>query len=647
MTVVLLALLGVVFAGTLLALAPEKRWPLPLFGLAALAGVAASAACLLSGASEVLQRPWGLPFASFTLRLDPLAAFFLALLFLLAAGSAVYGHAYVAHRSRSTKRKIWMCFSVLVAAMGLVLLAANAVLFLLGWELMSLAAFFLVRTTGSEEARSAGWTFVVASHVSGAALVAFFFVVGKHIPTLDFSALADGELVEPTRTLAFLLALVGFGLKAGLVPAHFWLPQAHPAAPSHGSALLSGLMIKLGVYGLLRTLPWLGEPRLWWAWVLLALGGVSSVFAIVQAHGQDDWKRALAYSSVENMGLATLGLGLSLWAALNKQPELATLSLFAVLLHLFSHSLAKGSLFLLVGCLDHATGTRNPDLLGGLARRLGSPASSAALASAAMSGLPPTLAFASEFLLVYAGVQAVMAGGTGVGAWVVGGVALTAASAAFCFAKLYAATFLGEPRSEAAAHPHRLSHLMEVPTLVLAVAAAGSGVSAPWLVPALAPVAASVGPFPPEAVGAAVSALLTRAILIAGGAALLGGLTTWVLFRVLRERATLAQTWGCGYLAPTPRMQYTATASSHPLLRFFHPLVPGDHPPNDLALFPEPGRLDVVYRDPLAEALSGARRQTLAFLHRLPLGRPGKVSLYVLLVALTLVVLLLAEVLLW
>lgn len=647
MTAVLLALLGIVVTGAWLAIAPERRWPPRLFALAALFGATASTGSWLSGAVETIERPWGLPFASFSLRLDPLAAFFLSLLYLLTAFAAVYGPAYVEHRSLSTKRASWMSLTGLVAAMGVVLLSANAVLFLMAWELMSLAAFFLVRTTGSEEARSAAWTFLVASHVSGAALVAFFFLVGMDAPDLGFAQLATQQLAGPTRTLGFLLALLGFGLKAGLVPAHFWLPQAHPAAPSHGSALLSGLMIKLGIYGLFRTLPWLGEPQLWWTWVLLGLGGLSAVFAIVQAHGQDDWKRALAYSSVENMGLATLGLGLSLWAAVNSQPELATLSLLAVLLHLISHALAKSSLFLLAGCLDHATGTRNPDVLGGLSRRLRSSATSAALAATAMSGLPPTLAFASEFLLVYAGVQAVMAGGTVVGAWVVGTVALTAASAAFGFAKLYAATFLGEPRSQAAGHPHGLSRLMEVPSLVLAVAAAGSGFSAPWLVPALEPILASMGPSPAAEVGAAVSALLLRVMLIGGGAALLGGLATWALFRVLARRATFARTWGCGYLQPTPRMQYTATASSQPLLRFFHPLVPGDHPPTDPALFPAPGRLGVVYRDPLAEALSAARRQALALLPLLPLGRPGKVSLYVLLVALTLVALLLAEVFLW
>ncbi|GBC79439.1 Hydrogenase-4 component B [bacterium HR09] len=647
MSEVLLVLLGIVLGGTVMVAFPNRRLGLALFELAALFGLAASIRHWVEGETLTLRWPWGLPFASLSLTLDPLACFFLVLLFLLSAFAAWYGYGYTQHQHETQKRQIWACFTGLVVAMGLVMLAANGVLFLLGWELMSLSAFFLVRSAGSERSQAASWSFLVASHVSGAALVGFFFVVGQEASSLDFALLASQTLPETTKNLAFFLALLGFGLKAGLVPGHFWLPQAHPEAPSHGSALLSGLMIKLGIYGLLRTLPWLSTPALWWAWVLLTLGGFSAFFAILQAHGQDDWKRALAYSSVENMGLASLGLGLWVWGTAADQGEIAAMALFAVLIHLLSHALAKGSFFLLAGCLDHATGTRNPDLLGGLGRPLGTTATAAMLAATAMSGLPPSLAFFSEFLLLYAGVQAVLSGGTLSGTWVVGSVALTAGVAAFAFAKLYAATFLGEPRSEKSRSPHRLPPTMEAPTLLLALLAVILGLASPLLLKAFSPIVQAAVSVSVEGVSASLFRLFSTLVLAAGTFMLVGIVATGALFLGLRRRAALTTTWGCGYLAPSPRMQYTSTASSQPLLRFLQPLVPADPPRPSRTLFPTARTLALSYRDPVVQTLSTLRQTAWQLMPRIPLGKPGKVSLYVLFVALTLVALLFLEVFLW
>ncbi|MFN3413364.1 MAG: proton-conducting transporter membrane subunit, partial [Thermoanaerobaculum sp.] len=228
MSEVLLALLGIALGGTVMVAVPSRRLGLGLFELAAFFGLAASVRYWAERATLSLRWPWGLPFASFSLTLDPLACFFLALLFLLSALAAWYGYGYTQHQDETQKRQVWACFTGLVVAMGLVILAANGVLFLLGWELMSLSAFFLVRSTGSGRSQAASWSFLVASHVSGAALVGFFFVVGQEASSLDFAQLASQTLPETTKNLAFFLALLGFGLKAGLVPGHFWLPQAHP-----------------------------------------------------------------------------------------------------------------------------------------------------------------------------------------------------------------------------------------------------------------------------------------------------------------------------------------------------------------------------------------------------------------------------------
>lgn len=647
MTAVLLALAGIAVGGALVVIAPGRRFPVLLLELGAFVGLVAGVRSWFLEETVSLRRPWALPFASLSLTLDPLSGFFLSLLFLLTAAAVVYGYGYTRHQEDSRKRQTWAWFTGLVLAMALVLLAANAMLFLLGWELMSLAAFFLVRSTGSEEAQAAGWTFLVASHVSGAALVGFFLAAGRNAPSLDFSQLALHGAPAHARALVFFLALIGFGLKAGLVPGHVWLPQAHPAAPSHVSALLSGLMIKLGFYGLLRTLPWLGLPALSWAWVLLALGGFSALFAILQVHAQADWKRALAYSSVENMGLASVGLGLALWAEAVDQPQIAVMALSALLLHLLSHALAKGSLFLVAGCIDHATGTRNPDLLGGLGRRSKTTATAAVLAAKALSGLPPTLAFSSEFLLLYAGVQAVVGGATLVGTWVVGIVALTAGIAAFAFAKLYAATFLGEPRSEASSNPHTLAPTMETPVLVLALLAVVLGFASPWLVRTLAPIVGAATSASTREASVSLTNLLATLVLAVGSAVLVGTLATAALYFVLRRRVVVRRTWDCGYLAPTPRMQYTASASSQILLRFFRPLAPATPPRTESALFPTPRTVALDYCDPLVHALNALGQTASKALSRIPLGRPGKVSLYVLFVAITLVALLLAEVLLW
>lgn len=647
MTAVLLALAGLAAAGTLMFLAPSRRAGSLLFEFAALVGLLASVRGWLSGETLSLRWPWALPFASFALTIDPLSSFFLVLLFLLSAVVVIFGYGYTQHQEQNQKRGMWAFLTGLVVAMALVLLSANAVLFLFGWELMSLFAFFLVRSTGTDEAQKASWTFLVASHVSGAALVGFFLAAGRNASSLDFSQLALHGVPEGARSVVFLLALIGFGLKAGLVPFHFWLPKAHPAAPSHVSALLSGLMIKLGFYGFLRTLPWLGSPALWWAWVLLALGGFSGFFAVLQVHAQADWKRALAYSSVENMGLATLGLGLSLWATTVGRPEIAATALAAMLLHLFSHALAKGSFFMIAGCIDHATGTRNPDLLGGLGRQSKTLTIAAMLAVAAMSGLPPTLAFFSEFLLLYTGVQAVMSGATLVGTWVVGLVSLIAGIAVFGFAKLYAATFLGEPRSEASDHPRKLAPTLEMPPLVLASLAVVSGLASPWLMRGVIPVAQVATSFSAEAISVSLWRVLLILLLTAGSGLLVGTVATGALYLALRRRAVVRRTWDCGYLAPTPRMQYTASGSSQILLRFFRPLAPAAQPRIETVLFPAPRTVGLNYCDPLLHALQAFGQKAQNLLPQVPLGKPGKVSLYVLFVALTLVALLLAEVLLW
>ena len=256
--------------------------------------------------------------------------------------------------------------------MTLVLLARNAVLFLSAWELMAVSSFFLVTFEHERESvRSAGWIYLVATHLGTGFLLVLFILMGRETGSMDFTVWAAQGIHAPELAgMLFLLAVVGFGTKAGFMPFHVWLPEAHPAAPSHVSALMSGAMIKIGIYGLMRSLTFLGAPSIWWGWLLLFVGLASGVLGIIFALAQHDLKRLLAYSSVENIGLITAGLGLGLLGVSYNQPLISILGFGGALLHVLNHSLFKGLLFLAAGSVVHATGTRDTNRLGGLLKKM-------------------------------------------------------------------------------------------------------------------------------------------------------------------------------------------------------------------------------------------------------------------------------------
>ena len=268
--------------------------------------------CIIHGGSFHYSRPMSLPFANFALGLDPLSAIFLIPLLSLSVLCAVFGAGYMSGHGKSSSPG-WFFFCLMVLGMSLVVLARNAMLFLIAWEIMTLASFFLVTYENEKkEARTAGWIYLAASHVGAAFIFAVFAILGRHGGNLDFESfelLRQGSLASVS---VFIFAVIGFGSKAGFVPLHIWLPEAHPAAPSHVSALMSGIMIKLGIYGILRTLMFLGEPRLWWGVVFIAVGVSSATTGIVFAVASRDIKRLLAYSSIENIGIISLGLGLGM-----------------------------------------------------------------------------------------------------------------------------------------------------------------------------------------------------------------------------------------------------------------------------------------------------------------------------------------------
>ena len=311
------------------------------------------------GPPQSVRWAWDAAHGGFCIGLDALSAFFLLPVVVLSALAAVYGGSYLfAFRSRKSLGSSWFFFNLFVLGMIMVVIARTALLFLLSWEVMSISAFFLVTFEHENaEVRGAGWVYLVATHLGVAFLFATFVLLGRNAGSLEFEGFARMPGLDAFWSgLIFVLALVGFGAKAGFVPFHVWLPEAHPAAPSHVSALMSGVMIKMGLYGLLRILTFLGPPAPWWGLLLASLGMLTALVGISLAVQQRDLKRVLAYSSIENMGLIGVAMGVSMWCSASAMPAVAALAMAAGLFHIWNHALMKSLMFLAAGSVLHATG---------------------------------------------------------------------------------------------------------------------------------------------------------------------------------------------------------------------------------------------------------------------------------------------------
>ncbi len=591
-----------------------------------------------------LRAPWRVPYASFHLEVDALSAFFLLPIFGLSALAAVYATGYL--RPFGGRRSLgppWFFTNLLVAGMALVVVARNAILFLVAWEVMSLAAFFLVAWEDErEEVRDAGWTYLVATHLGTAFLLALFVLLGREGGSFEFEAFRAGA--QPGAL--FLLALVGFGTKAGFVPLHVWLPEAHPAAPSHASALLSGVMIKTGLYGLVRTVTFLGTPPAWWGWVLVGVGATSGILGVLFAIAQHDLKRLLAYHSVENVGIIALGLGLGSLGWTYGAPWLAAFGLAGALLHVLNHALFKGLLFLGAGSVLHATETREIDRLGGLGKRMPATGVAFLVGAAAITGLPPLNGFVSEFLIFLGALRGGTSSVAGVavpGLAAIGSLALIGGLAAACFAKAFGVVFLGEPRSGEAARARESGPAMVVPMALLAAACAAIGLFPGLALRIVEPAVREVLPGPDAGWRPAAAAIHDRAALAGGGFLVLAAALA-LLRRALLRRRPVGETvtWDCGYVRPSARMQYSSSSFAQPLTELFGILlrtrkrIVAPRGP-----FPAGASVATETPDPFRERLYGpafaAIARGAAALRWIQIGR---VHVYVLYVALSLLVLL-------
>jgi formate hydrogenlyase subunit 3/multisubunit Na+/H+ antiporter MnhD subunit len=590
---------------------------------------------------EPVYLAWDTAHGAFCVGLDALGAFFLLPVLVLSALAAIYGAHYLqSYRLTKNLSSPWFFFNLFVAGMIMVLVAKTAFLFLAAWEVMSIAAYFLVTFEHEKaEVRRAGWIYLIATHLGVAFLFLTFMLLSGHAGSLEFDAfLAMPPLGIGAAGVIFVLAFVGFGTKAGFVPFHVWLPEAHPAAPSHVSALMSGVMINMGLYGMLRVLTFLGPPASWWGLLLAAVGLLSGLFGISMAMHQRDIKRVLAYSSIENMGLIGLALGLGLWGRSNGLSSVAVLGTTAALLHVWNHALMKSLMFFSAGGILHATGTKNIEQLGGLMRSMPWTASATVVGGVAIAGLPPLNGFVAEWL-VYLNLIQYASGASGVSSLAaslaVGLVALIGGLAAINFVRLAGIALLGTPRSEAARHAHESSIWLVGPMLILVFLCVAGAVVPQAIVPVTSKVleqllgepAARIGSIwqstdAPLGVPGCVNAMTITAVAVA-----------LLLFRAwsCRTAGVAGATWGCGYTRPTARMQYTgssfvAMTTKELLPRFLRPRAARHRLSG---LFPSRSQFNSESPDPISERVYVPLFQDLGDrFSRLRILQQGKVHVY-------------------
>jgi hydrogenase-4 component B len=555
-----------------------------LFPLGALIGVglAVVAGWSLALPAERVTLLIGLPDLPFHLRLDPLSRTFLALLGSASAGVSIFAGGYFRKGHGTAPGVLGLQYHLFLASMGFVLLADDAYAFMVAWETMALSSYFLVTSQhGLPEIRSAGFLYLLIAHVGAISILLSFGILQGGTWQFTFDAMRAAELSPAWAAAAFGLALFGFGAKAGLLPMHVWLPEAHPAAPSPVSALMSGVMLKTAVYGVLRvTFDLLGDPAWWWGLVPIAFGLATALFGVIFAAAQTDMKRLLAYSSIENIGVLFTGIGLAVVFHGVGMQALATLALVAVLYHAVNHAFMKSLLFLGTGAVLHATGERNLGRLGGLIHRMPWVAWLTLVGVLAISGLPPLNGFVSEWLLLQAFlfshevphpfVNMLLPLGAAI-------VALAAALAAYVMVKFFGIVFLGQPREPGLAQAHDAGRLERLGLVWLALGCVLLGLFPTQVIDALgATTSQLIGSVPPRGASpwwmlaplpgreVSYSPLVLLAVIVVVLAT-----TSVVVRRVYRRAVRRAPAWDCGFVRVDARMQDTAEGFGQPIRHIF------------------------------------------------------------------------------
>lgn len=518
------------------------------------------------------------PFFEFSFAGDALSGLFLLAICILTGAVSVFSVGYV----RDMDRKGFMItfFTLFVLGMNAVVLSANVITFLVSWETMSVASYFLVTTSRDEKSTGAGLVYAVMTHIGTAFITVLFLVIASYTGQMDFSAMKalSAEIPGSVRNALFVFCLIGFGTKAGIIPLHTWLPRAHPAAPSNISALMSGVMIKTGVYGIVRVaIDILGQGPEWWGITVLAIGAVSAVYGILYAFMETDLKRLLAFSSIENIGIILLGLGAAMVLRTHGLYTLSAIALIAALLHTLNHSIFKGLLFLGAGAVVHATHTRDMERMGGLLKTLPATGLFFLIGALAACAFPPLNGFVSEWLTFQALLGGFEAPSTAVKIISpLGGaaLALTGALAAGAFVKAFGISFLGNPRMQCVPHQGTDS-FMTAGMGFLALLCFAMGIFPGFVLGLVSPsaymITGSYGLF--TAYGflspGGISGSLSPLMIFLGLAVMF--ISTLLFVRLVggRGKTVVGDSWDCGIPALTSRMQYTATAFSKPVRLIF------------------------------------------------------------------------------
>ena len=530
---------------------------------------------LLQGTPATASYNW---LHTFTLAftLDSVSLFFLIPIFLIPPLTLIYSFHYLENEQKRLRAGLnYFFFSILIASMALVVMSANMITFLLAWELMSLSSFFLVMYDyESRDNRKAGYLYFIFAQGGAMFLFAAFALIHSHSASFDFSSFA--AVPEQAKLLIFVLAFLGFGSKAGIFPLHIWLPKAHPAAPSHVSAIMSGVMIKMGIYGIFRMYLLLEPDTPVNGQIVLVTGMITGILGVVYALAKQDIKQLLAYSSVENIGIILIGMGIGMMGISEQNQAMAFFGFAGAFMHVFNHSIFKSLLFMGAGSVLHKAKTKNIEELGGLMKRMPVTGRSFLAGSVAISGLPPFSGFIGEFLIYYGAFQ----GLTGeklpfiltilaiISLAVIGGMATA------CFTKVVGLAFLGEPRTTQADKASESGIAMGAIMTVMALSCLIIGVyPEPFIRLAFSGIQdiSAVSSFNTDAFMLIVRQLSQTALLF------IGIFVAVSLFRKLlyaKKEIGSGGTWGCGFTQPTVRMQYTGTSYAYEMVQFFNPFVP-------------------------------------------------------------------------
>ncbi len=544
--------------------------------------IAGSALALVSAINTLMSRGlvvyhlnFRMPLGEFYIGMDALSAFFLLAIIILFLMAGIYGYGYLKDDTKKNVSVHFALYNLALIALMLVVTAKNGILFLMAWEMVTLSSYFLIIFYDErQDVRDAGYLFLIATHVGVFCLWLMFFLMARHTGSMNFDQMMLTSFPPALAGGLFILGIIGFGVKAGFIPLHIWLPHAHPAAPSHVSAVLSAVMIKAGIYGLMRLIVIIKVFPEWCAILLFLIGMISGVGGVLYALGQHEIKKLLAYHSIENIGIITLGLAIGLWGQIVHNDMVALIGYAGALLHVFNHAIFKGLLFLSAGSVIRATHTGEIDHMGGLLKKLPWTGHLFLIGSLSICGLPLFNGFVSEWLVfrsLFEGMfhfkmNALIFSGLGIIA-----LALMGGLAAACFAKAFGTIFLGNSRSVDSSKVQENSWVLLLPMVVLGGSCIWVGLFPSTMVSFALNAASTISSIKisPLMEGTVLSPLFTLVIAL-----MILIIVTTILFLFKRIAMRIlpvhqAPTWGCGYSAPTSRMQYTASSFAESLLRVF------------------------------------------------------------------------------